>query len=385
VCFGGNINPSLADTWEWDGNDWLQRTPVTSPPARMNHALAFDLARSRTVLFGGETWTPQYFADTWEWNGTDWTRRAPAQSPPARFNHAMAYDSARARTVMFGGAGTWEWKGTTWTLGEPARVGPVARFGHTIAHDSTRDTTLLFGGMTHAPEEMPWLGDTWEWNGLFWSKLSPVHAPIARAFHGMAYDTARNRMVLFGGDLDRELDDTWEWDGNDWTQRLPATVPFRRLDHRMVYDQARGRVVMFGGRDYRGFGPFADTWEWDGVDWTLRTPSVSPAARYAFGMSHDAVRGRTVLFGGRSAATSPQLSDTWEWDGNSWNLRHPTNAPPGPRAAATPWPMTPAGNGRSCSEDCRGASNAATPGSGTGPTGRKRIRSRALQRARTTP
>jgi hypothetical protein len=33
----------------------------------------------------------------------------------------------------------------------------------------------------------------------------------------MAYDAARGRLVLYGGDDGRRLfDDTWEWDGKQW-------------------------------------------------------------------------------------------------------------------------------------------------------------------------
>lgn len=36
-----------------------------------------------------------------------------------------------------------------------------------------------------------------------------------------------------------------------------------------AYDIARDRLVLFGGQD--GTGELADTWEWDGMDWSLRT------------------------------------------------------------------------------------------------------------------
>ena len=35
-----------------------------------------------------------------------------------------------------------------------------------------------------------------------------------------AFDEARNRVVIFGGDDDRGLlSDTWEWDGETWARR----------------------------------------------------------------------------------------------------------------------------------------------------------------------
>jgi hypothetical protein len=34
---------------------WSQRTPAVSPPARDRHALAYDAARQRVILFGGSS------------------------------------------------------------------------------------------------------------------------------------------------------------------------------------------------------------------------------------------------------------------------------------------------------------------------------------------
>jgi hypothetical protein len=101
----------------------------------------------------------------------------------------------------------------------------------------------------------------------------PTSIP-ARFNHAMAYDAARQRVVLFGGG--GTLSDTWEWDGVTWTHRTPAASPPARGGHAMAWDAARQRVVLFGGyaNDF-----LSDTWEWDGVTWTQRTPATSPAAR----------------------------------------------------------------------------------------------------------
>lgn len=57
VLFGGVS--SLADTWERDGSQLLQGTPVTSPPAADGLAMVWDEVRQRVVLFVGDhsgTW-----------------------------------------------------------------------------------------------------------------------------------------------------------------------------------------------------------------------------------------------------------------------------------------------------------------------------------------
>ena len=44
---------SYSDTWEWDGTNWLLRTPTTNPTARDGHAMTYDSSGSRVLLVGG--------------------------------------------------------------------------------------------------------------------------------------------------------------------------------------------------------------------------------------------------------------------------------------------------------------------------------------------
>jgi len=98
VLFGGLDNSSnvLADTWEWNGAVWTQRQ-VFGPSGRFLHAMAYDRNRGVTVLVGGATGlgVGQVDAQTWEWNGQSWTQRSPAQGPGVRRAHALVFDSAR--------------------------------------------------------------------------------------------------------------------------------------------------------------------------------------------------------------------------------------------------------------------------------------------------
>jgi hypothetical protein len=131
----------------------------------------------------------------------------------------------------------------------------------------------------------------------------------------MAYDSARNQIVLFGGRGDDGFlyNDTWTWDGTGWTKAAPAHSPPARERSTMAYDPARGQVVLFGGDG----GPGNDTWTWDGTDWAQLAPEHSPAGRYWGAVAYDAARGRVVLFGGCYA---PLFGDTWTWDGIDWSL-----------------------------------------------------------------
>ncbi|HEB53564.1 MAG TPA: hypothetical protein ENI87_09965, partial [bacterium] len=53
--------------------------------------------------------------------------------------------------------------------------------------------------------------------------------------------------VFFGGYDGSTLAETWEWDGTDWTLRTGIGSPGARSHHAMVYDSVRQVVVLFGG------------------------------------------------------------------------------------------------------------------------------------------
>jgi hypothetical protein len=79
---------------------WTQKQDI-GPKPRSGHALAFDAARGRIVLFGGDA-AGSLFNDTWEWDAENWTQVADS-GPSARQGLAMAYDTSRQRIVLFGG------------------------------------------------------------------------------------------------------------------------------------------------------------------------------------------------------------------------------------------------------------------------------------------
>jgi hypothetical protein len=149
VLFGGF--PNLGDTWEWDGNNWVQRLPAVSPSSRQGHAMAYDLSRSRVVLFGGSD-AAGILSDTWEWDGTNWIQRAPAMSAPGRANPAMAYDMGRNLVVLFGGQGLAGNLFDTWDYS--LRNPPAYRtFGIGCAGTAgTPELASVFG-------QLPWLGE----------------------------------------------------------------------------------------------------------------------------------------------------------------------------------------------------------------------------------
>jgi cysteine-rich repeat protein len=346
------------ETWEYDGRtqSWTE-VPVVSPEAparREGHAMAYDAARGKVVLFGGRVPGSGELnnGETWEYDGSTrtWTP-VPVASPEApspRRRHAMAYDAARGRVVLYGGSlaiddigfgplgETWEYDGATQTWTQVAVASPddpSFRDEAAMAYDSAGGKVVLFGGTGFGGLE----GDTWEYDGTFqtWTQvlIENPNAPSPRIGHAMAYDSARGKVVLFGGlDDDRDDGETWEYDGQtqSWTQVLVASAPSPRRQHAIAYDATRGKVVLFGGLNDDGLD--GETWEYDGQtqSWT-QVPVASPNAplpRSSHSMAYDAALGKVVLFG---------ESETWKYDGRtqSWT-QIPVASPdaPSPRSGS---------------------------------------------------
>ena len=88
--------------------------------------------------------------------------------------------------------------------------------------------------------------------------------------------------------------------------RKPTYEPQERYGAAAAFDLVRGRTVLYGGTDEIAF-VHSDTsvHEWDGQRWEQRLSGpVHPAARYGATMAFDAVRGKTLLFGGRVISTN---------------------------------------------------------------------------------
>jgi hypothetical protein len=105
-----------------------------------------------------------------------------------------------------------------------------------------------------------------------------------------------------------------------WTQKEDIG-PSPRVAHAMAYEAARERVVLFGGEDG------SNTWEWDGVAWT-QVADMGPSPRYACAMTYDTVRQRVVLFGGSSTTNGTALFSMTCGNGGERNgSRSPTPVP----------------------------------------------------------
>lgn len=303
---------------------WTQKQDI-GPAKRISHGMAYDLARQRVVLFGGDHGGSP-LADTWQWDGSLWTQVGDT-GPSARHSLAMTCDAVRQRVILFGGASganffgdTWAWDGTEWT--QVADTGPSSRASHGMVFDPARGRIVLFGGRGGPGL----LRDTWEWTGTEWTQVQDV-GPSARAGHAMALDRSlanSPRVLLFGGaSADGSgLNDTWAWAQGAWTQ-VGDTGPQPRVASAAAVD---GAVILFGGVNSidPGLPPadriiYGDTWRWEGNAWT-QVQNMGPAGRWGHGMAFRSEARRVALFGGSTVfapAEDPSLAPgltigTWE-------------------------------------------------------------------------
>lgn len=238
---------------------WRQVIDKSFPP-RIAHAMVYDVARKRIVLFGGRT--VNLSNETWEFDGLAWTRRTPAASPSAREHPAMAYDAVRQRTVLFGGS---------------------------------NDSGLL--------------DDTWEWDGTTWSMKSPATKPSPRSGSGMAFHPGRSVVVLHGGAVDQSTaGDTWEYNGTNWVNQTGAGTPGKSAQQPIVYDPFVGGIVTFGSDST------TQTWKYNGTWSELTMTGITPRPRAGFTLTFDASTGHTIMIGGSDGGcgVGTNCSDTFE-------------------------------------------------------------------------
>jgi hypothetical protein len=295
-----------------------------SPGVRNGHRLTFDAGAGEVLMFGGAD-HERVHGDLWAWNGRSW-RRVSASGPGPRTFPGFAFDEFRGEAVLFGGnrvlfgregdhdtlrADTWVWREGRWSRREAG--GPAARTEPVMAYDSRRRRVVLFGGYQRSPGGNVRLGDTWEWDGVRWSRVETAAGPAARSSAALAYDDRRGRMVLFGGRATEALSgETWEWDGGQWTRVLAGDAD-PRFNPAMAFHGDPGVLVRFGG--WTGKVRTGDTWLFHPPRW--RPLDVTgPSPRNHSAMAYDGRRRRTVLFGGHDG--DDVFGDTWEWDGGRW-------------------------------------------------------------------
>jgi hypothetical protein len=234
------------DTWVFDmkTKTWTQMKSQ-GPAYSFGHSMVYDSESDCMIIFGGVNVDAKLaMNDTWayDYNTDTWTEMKPAVRPPARNFQSMVYDSKADRVIMWGG-GAWtdaesdkslwvyDYNTDTWEERKPSG-GPSVRSFQNMAYDSKADRIILYGGYTGSIEtkfifQLYNSSETWayDYNLNTWTMLKPTKDPGKLTSMGLVYLPTIDRVLLFGGRLDRGSfnDKTWLYDtgANAWTEAIP--------------------------------------------------------------------------------------------------------------------------------------------------------------------
>lgn len=315
---------------------------ANNPSPRTLARMVFDESNEETVLFGGRgnvdsaTGVAHSIDETWLMSGSRWAQRFPSVRPEGRAAHSMVYDSKRGRVVLFGGFtdaaavnglaifhnDTWVWQNGQWTFVETAHA-PSPRYYSAMAYDSDRDRIVLFGGIAYKSDNKTTetLYDTWEFDGTDWTQAAPsgsVHVgkPV------LAYDPSRKQMVLVGSnDLFATTMYLYNAEAKSWAAPSPAPdkLPTCANDGVMVYQKHKQRIAYVGGICQTGTPTSDELWEWDGTTWVKATiNSVDKATGQAF--TYDASTFRLQMFGGITYGSTILRSTVQTFSNGLWTF-----------------------------------------------------------------
>lgn len=307
----------------------------SSPKTRRSHSLIYDSVNKRYLLFGGWNGTTRY-NDVWELSADDrfgssppqWRKLNPTGTPPsARTTHLAFFDATGNRMIIHGGYDgadkndTYALDVTTryseaWSTLSPTGTAPTARSQAAGAFKASTRKAYIQGGLVGASD---YRNDLFELdlsttNGA-WTQLKAEDAagnPPSRADHSMVFDTANNRLLIFGGyDGTNRLNDLWRWDiaGASFAEVSDGTPPGVRHMHVAAYDENNSRMIVWGGRNGTASSNYlSEIWELNTTSgseaWTDRSQAVGdqiPGSRSS-AACFDTVNKIMVIFGGEDSS-----------------------------------------------------------------------------------
>ena len=235
---GGTPTWSLVSVTNAPCSSIAQPGSCTGAHSRLEHSAVYDSATGRMNVFGGHL---AFF-------GTDqndsrvlpagspstWITLAPAGAPPPiRSSHSAVYDAASNRMIVYAGQNLvknfccgfpfgnmvddygdlWILTGangtgaSAWLPQTPAGGPPPDRAHHSAVYDSANNRMLVFGGVNvvnFTAQTTMVLGDLWSLsnaNGLTgtptWTPLAQLGTPPGPlSLHGAAFDVSNQRMMV---------------------------------------------------------------------------------------------------------------------------------------------------------------------------------------------
>lgn len=187
----GSLGNIFGDTWTFDGVNWEIIDSSLSAYPRLGFSLTNNLKNETVVLFGGATPQGRYniaLNDTWIWDGIDWVQQFPATSPPPRSSGNMVFSPIENCVILIGGESerggyddAWLWNGTSWLERSSLSLKHVALESRAIIFDTNKNSLLLVGKKAVDQDIDAWILDGEKWR----DKLLNINS---HSNHGFTYN-----------------------------------------------------------------------------------------------------------------------------------------------------------------------------------------------------
>ena len=340
-------------------------TTTTSPPAttttteavvwpgkRGYHEFVYDAGSDVVLAIGGLGVFDVPVSELWslEPNTMTWTELAglPGGLDPAGM--PVAYDAESDRVVYLQSAAfdlendlvsTWAYDTdeATWTEMTPDPH-PRLGFGARMVYDSESDRLIVYGGNAFSDDRLVATPGTWayDYNTNSWEELDPATEPGGANYHGMAYDSESDRVILFGLNDFEDISLLWAFDYNTATwQELPLTTGPEggSVYTQAAYDPVGDRMLVLGGqrtveREIKG-GTLTEMvahdelwlYDYNTNTWEPGTPLPNPLIVHDMDFVESS--GMLVVFGGGSSDDEGMGNAVWVYDpaAETWTSRGP--------------------------------------------------------------
>jgi hypothetical protein len=252
-------------------------------------------------------------------------------------------------------------------VGAPAAA-PPARSGAAMAYDAATHQVVLYGGIGNPATGNPFLSDTWTWDGSEWHEAASSGPGSEAGGAQIAYDGATGQLLLLTspseGAQAPSYYTTSVWSGSAWVaQAAPANLPARTAGGTdavggLVYQPSTSQLIVVLVDNSPQ--PSTQTWSWDGHTWQQLHPATEPPPELG-PVAYDGTTGLVVdVAPGLSGPNGPSPA-TWVWDGTNWSDLAPAHHPPTSLGSALAYDPaqqdlvlfggSPGGTGGGCSSD----------------------------------
>ena len=271
--------------------------PADAPGTRGEVNGIYDAARDRVIVYGGDTEAPidcmpRYNLVDEMWvlhlDCNSWERMTVSGGPGVRARHSTTLDTTENRMLVFGGRirmGFGEYQNfndvwafdletDTWSQITTTGEAPSPRSSAVVAFDAARNRLIVMGGNTSTGGlTLTGVEDTFaldlatgEWSAI----TEPLTGPEPRLYHGGI--VMGEALYIYAGTPNFDgpfYADTWALDLTNDTWRVVndgAGAPPSRFGAELFADPERGRILMAMGHDFgppSGLGNMNDVWALD--------------------------------------------------------------------------------------------------------------------------